>query len=131
MTMEHEDPGPTVSAMILLIGMAVFALSCVFVALFLSTPPARAHSFYPWECCSDQDCWPMGDDADAKEPEPRATPAGWLLTDGSVVPYREARPSPDGRFHVCRRGGASRWGGDPPLGQAGLPLRAAAGVLRA
>lgn len=66
---------------------------------------ARAHSFYPWECCSDQDCWPMGVDADAKEPEPRAGPAGWILTDGAIVPYREARPSPDGRFHVCRRGG--------------------------
>ena len=103
--MERDPFVPSAGVVALLATMAAFALACLFAALAVSTPPARAHSFYPWECCSDQDCWPMGEDADAKEPEPRATPAGWLLTDGSIVPYREARPSPDGRFHVCRKGG--------------------------
>lgn len=98
--MERDPFVPSAGVVALLAAMAAFALACLFAA-----PPARAHSFYPWECCSDQDCWPMGEDADAKEPEPRAGPFGWILADGAVVPYREARPSPDGRFHVCRRGG--------------------------
>lgn len=67
---------------------------------------ARAHEFYPWECCSDRDCWPTGAGADAKEPDPVAGPGGWRLHDGTVVPYASTRPSPDGRFHVCRSGGA-------------------------
>jgi hypothetical protein len=66
---------------------------------------ASAHSFYPWECCSDQDCWPMGDRPGDREPEPTFTAAGWRLHDGAVVPFAAARPSPDGRFHVCRRAG--------------------------
>jgi len=77
----------------------------VIVGLGVWLSPAKAHSFYPWECCSSQDCWPMGAAADAKEPDPVGTPAGWLLVDGTVVPYLAARPSPDGRFHVCRQGG--------------------------
>ncbi len=49
----------------------------------------------------------MGTDVDAREPEPVATEGGWRLFDGTVIPYANARPSPDGRFHVCRRGGAA------------------------
>jgi len=91
--------------------LVVLALSARFWVLILVFAilwfvlPARAHSFYPWECCSSQDCWPMGADADAREPDPVATPADWRLHDGTVVPYAAARPSPDGRFHVCRQGG--------------------------
>lgn len=68
--------------------------------------PARAHSFYPYECCSDRDCWPMGATPDAREPDPVAVSGGWRLFDGAIVPYAVVRPSPDGRFHVCRSGGA-------------------------
>ena len=85
--------------------LLVFLL--VAAAVWLA-PQARAHSFYPWECCHDQDCWPMGLKADGspeREPEPAFTPAGWRLHDGTLVPHNATRPSPDGRFHVCRRGG--------------------------
>ena len=47
----------------------------------------------------------MGVDADAREPEPAPTAAGWRLHDGIVIPFSETRPSPDGRFHVCRERG--------------------------
>jgi hypothetical protein len=33
----------------------------MMLALFAwSSESAKAHSFYPYECCHDQDCWPMG-----------------------------------------------------------------------
>lgn len=86
-----------------LVVFGLFALALMFAAR-----PVRAHSFYPHECCHDRDCWPMGDAADAREPEPVASPQGWRLHDGEVVPYAAARPSPDGRFHVCRQGGAAQ-----------------------
>lgn len=85
-----------------------FALIVAFVlALFglVMSGHARAHSFYPYECCHDQDCWMMG--AGQREPDPEFTRDGWRLSDGTLVPFQAARPSPDGRFHVCRQGGAA------------------------
>lgn len=58
---------------------------------------ALAHSWYPYECCSDRDCFPM------PVSDVRITPAGYTLGDGTLVEYHEARPSPDGQFHICRR----------------------------
>lgn len=49
----------------------------------------------------------MGEDADAREPDPRIVPGGYLLSDGVFVAERDTRPSRDGRFHVCRSGGAA------------------------
>ena len=67
--------------------------------------PAAAHSWYPYDCCSDRDCWPMGEDADAREPDPTIVPGGYRTHDGLFVAERDTRPSRDGRFHVCRAGG--------------------------
>lgn len=96
-----------------------FWLLVVPLAILWSVSPACAHSFYPYECCSDRDCWPTGAGADAREPDPVAGPGGWRLFDGTIVPYAATRPSPDGRFHVCRSGGALKGaliapGGRPP-----------------
>lgn len=66
---------------------------------------AKAHSWYPMECCSDADCWPMGEDADAKEPDPKIVPGGYLTHDGIFVAEKDVRYSPDGRYHICRYGG--------------------------
>jgi hypothetical protein len=86
--------------------LAILAVLVIIGLVALGTS-GRAHSFYPLECCSDRDCWPMGDAADAREPAPVVTSAGWKLSDGSIVPFNQARASPDGRFHVCRQSGAS------------------------
>lgn len=86
------------------------ALLSLGLLLSSCSTPVLAHSWYPWECCSDQDCWPMGEDADAKEPDPKAVPGGWLTHDGVFVAERDTRPSRDGRFHVCRYGGRADGG---------------------
>jgi hypothetical protein len=61
------------------------------------TSSAFAHSWYPFECCSERDCFPVAVE------DVRVTPAGYTLTDDTVIAYSETRPSPDGKFHVCRR----------------------------
>ena len=69
-----------------------------------------AHSWYPYDCCSDRDCWPMGVDSDAREPDPAVVPGGYRTHDGIFVAERDTRPSKDGRFHVCRYGGGKEAG---------------------
>ena len=84
------------------------ALAWLFLALALmaGAPDARAHSWYPYDCCSDRDCWPMGVDSDAKEPDPTVVPGGYRTHDSVFVAQRDTRPSRDGRYHVCRYGGS-------------------------
>ena len=84
------------------------AVIAVTMPLYIgSTQLGRAHEAasgwtYPWECCSSTDCW---ETSNTTEKDPVATAAGWQLQDGSIVPFNMTRPSPDGAFHVCRRGG--------------------------
>lgn len=72
--------------------------------------PVKAHSWYPRECCSDQDC----------------VAAEALLTNGhgqkSVlvgqhqIPIPEGiarRSSPDGRVHICFQSWTTEHSGDP------------------
>jgi hypothetical protein len=88
---------------------AVLLAAIIILALGLSMQGALSHSFYPWECCHDQDCWPTGADAAGliREPDPIFTRGGWRLHDGTIIPFNQTRPSPDERFHVCRYGGAA------------------------
>ena len=69
----------------------------LFVAVLLLSGPAFAHSWYPLECCSERDCFPV------PVSDVRVIKGGWQLHDGTIIEHAEARPSPDGRFHVCRR----------------------------
>lgn len=68
-----------------------------FLALLSLTSTALAHSWYPYECCSSRDCFAV------EEQNVRTVPGGYALQDGTMIAYREARPSPDGKYHVCRR----------------------------
>lgn len=88
----------------------VITLSFWCISQFSDSRPAYGHSFYPYECCSEQDCWPMGQDDDAREPDPKPVDGGYLTHDGIYVPHDETRQSPDGRFHVCRHGGRATGG---------------------
>lgn len=70
----------------------------VLLALGLLVADAtRAHEWYPLECCSERDCAPI--------PPPKEASGGWVLPDGRRVLYKDAKPSPDGRFHLCE----SQW----------------------
>lgn len=57
---------------------------------------ALAHSWYPIECCSEKDCFPVPVE------RVKTAPGGWVLEDGTFIAFRDARPSPDGRYHLCR-----------------------------
>ena len=88
--------------------LAVYPLSAAVLLLVLLPPLEDAHEAksgwaYPRECCSERDCTETG--AGRMEADPVPSPSGWRLSDGTVVPFHLARPSPDGRFHVCRRSG--------------------------
>lgn len=69
-------------------------VAAILTLAFLS--PALAHSWYPYECCSEKDCFPV------EARDVREVRGGWELSDSTFIPYHEARPSPDGKFHVCR-----------------------------
>jgi hypothetical protein len=72
----------------------------VLTALFMTVSEARAHEWYPWDCCSGYDCAPV------MRSEP--LPGGALRVttqQGSVtIPAGfTRRPSEDDREHVCMR----------------------------
>ena len=76
-------------------------------ALALLAEQARAHSWYDPFCCNGKDCQPVPDGAVV------ATRNGWFvrLMPGDhpevtkpvseLVPFKDAKPSEDGAFHVC------------------------------
>lgn len=81
-----------IGTMAVLFGLAIF---CGFVGLVVTD--AWGHSWYPGECCSGRDCAPLADSTVEE------IAAGFLIkTTGEVVPFKESRPSPDGRYHLCR-----------------------------
>jgi hypothetical protein len=65
----------------------------LFLALFAV---AFAHSWYPPECCSDSDCYPLPEGSVIK------APGGYLLEGGEFVPDALTKEGKDGRYHVCR-----------------------------
>lgn len=66
---------------------------------------ATAHDWYPWECCSDNDCAPI--DASTV----RETRAGYFIEqNGETLSYsdKRVRVSPDGQTHLCTVGGMTK-----------------------
>jgi hypothetical protein len=72
------------------------ALSIAFLLAGITAP--LAHSWYPLECCSEQDCRELDETRGETVTE---TPAGWQLWDGRIVVRQRARLSPDKKFHLC------------------------------
>lgn len=58
---------------------------------------------YPPECCGNGDCH------EVEGATVEATPQGYFIpANGDTVTYRgdsRLKPSPDGRYHICTRGG--------------------------
>lgn len=78
-------------------------------ALLALASTALAHSWYPHECCHDQDCYPIKDD------EVELLSSGAYLIKatrevfsppGSTLSDKHFRYSPDGSFHRCSFGGS-------------------------
>jgi hypothetical protein len=73
-------------------------LPLALAALFLLC----AHSWYPYSCCSDKDCFELPEKAVS------VTRTGYLVrlnVDGSPISLHikqdEAKPSEDEHFHIC------------------------------
>lgn len=66
------------------------------LALFLLITPAFAHSWYPPECCSGKDCWPIPTASVTK------VPGGYVLDNGEFIPESKAREGRDENYHICR-----------------------------
>jgi hypothetical protein len=69
-----------------------------FAIAMATTTSARAHEWYPWECCSNDDCAPI-----SASDTPHEERGGFRLSDGRHVPYQSLRPSPDGQWHLCEQ----------------------------
>ena len=81
-------------------GTSALLLTCCLV---LPTG-AEAHSWYPWECCSDNDCAPI-----TIAETPVEKDGGFYLIDGRHISYQEVKPSPDGAWHLCEQ----KWPANP------------------
>lgn len=87
------------------------------VAVLSAAKPARAHDWYPLECCHSMDCAPVDKVeivpssvmASMLVPPAHAAPSVMIVTTmhGTVaVPANfQQRQSKDGRMHACIRGG--------------------------
>ncbi len=76
----------------LLTRITTLLVTCVFLAM--GVPASQGHSWYPMECCHNQDCAPI-----VKEQDNKVT-----TEHGTVeVPqnFRPVRPSQDEKSHAC------------------------------
>ena len=79
-------------------------LSLLLAAAFMVASAAQAHSWYPWQCCHDQDCRPV------KCEDLTETKDGYE-DDGVKFSKSMEQPSKDRMCHVCIMGdGAGRHG---------------------
>lgn len=84
-------------------------LAGIFLLLFMGA--TIAHDWYPYDCCSQQDCAPLdqtnvrvGVNGYAVIIPPGSHPQwGSEKTEALLltIPYKQAKPSPDGKFHIC------------------------------
>ena len=76
--------------------IAALSLSLFLAVLFI--PQARAHYFYPVDCCSGNDCAPVQSMA-------LVSPEYWAITSVQGTVFfpvaKETRQSEDGQAHVC------------------------------
>lgn len=77
----------------------VFALAIALGCLW-NGGLVRAHSWYPWECCSSQDCAPAELVGTTNDGQLFRNKYGTVFVPFS---YKEWRLSPDGQVHTCVR----------------------------
>jgi hypothetical protein len=58
---------------------------------------AHGHSWYGWECCSNEDCAELADGSIEERSD------GYLLkSTGELIPLSQAKQGRDEHFHLCR-----------------------------
>lgn len=69
----------------------------IIVAILVSilTKPAKAHDWYPRECCSGKDCGAVNDPREVSED------GAWYVYRGIRFRKDATKPSPDDLYHVC------------------------------
>jgi len=75
-------------------------LSLAFLFVLMIAAPARAHDWYPIECCSGYDCAPV-DQAERREGDTLIVTSKHGT--GIVPAAMTRRESKDNRMHVCMR----------------------------
>lgn len=80
------------------------------VVLWQLTTPARAHSWYPKDCCSGDDCAVVLKIEQTREGRLVTTKHGTVL----VPPTFTARPSEDNDFHACMAPSDGMYGDSGP-----------------
>jgi hypothetical protein len=71
-------------------------LAVIIIAALVAAVPALAHSWYPWACCGDMDCFPVACDQLVQ------TVSGWLyVPTGNLFKPEQVQPSQDHHCHVC------------------------------
>lgn len=78
--------------------LAGFLIVAAWLAMFVI--PAFSHDApsgwaYPIECCSNADC------AELPSSRVKNVSTGYLIDGKHLVPFKDARQSPDGLFHAC------------------------------
>lgn len=90
---------------------AIFALAITGIAAVAACHHANAHEAtsvagqplgwsYPWACCSNMDCQPVGENDVTEGPDGYQVAGS---SDQTPIPYGDKRikDSPDGEFHWC------------------------------
>lgn len=98
--------------------MKWFALGLVAGWVLGSVYPVRAHEDADWIrmhpdfswCCSEHDCGVYPAE------KVHVSDRGYVIEDGEVIPYEDAKPSNDGRYWRCVRPGGTRCFFAPPSG---------------
>ncbi len=99
------------------LGIASYIWSVLFIVCLVMltlTVPAKSHDFYPWECCSDNDCQEISDETvrigqggylvTVKPGEHIMWPASKPEPLQLFIPYTKVKLSPDGKYHLCING---------------------------
>jgi hypothetical protein len=83
----------------------LIAIGCLLGLLLITvTSHVRAHSWYDYWCCSDNDCFPIKEIHN----DPRGD---YMIFNGSKYYFQDAistRPSQDEQYHACIVGGRLR-----------------------
>lgn len=91
---QRRNYGPAPKPPSRALGVIVLCI-VIFIAFMAAMAAASAHSWYPHECCHDNDC------AEISADRVRTEAGGYVIDGRFHVLQRDVRTSPDGNYHGC------------------------------